>query len=441
MLKKQIYAVILMHVAAFALLLLKTLDDGSPDAQILIIGAASLILLLLTPFLMKKIYPGAYTLMFNCMLFLLDIGFIMICRLDRSLALRQLVFCSTGFLVMFIMPLFLKFFPELEKAKYFYLVFGLGLLCATFVIGIEEFGSKNWISIAGVSFQPSELVKLAFVLYLASALRGQLDSGTTVDGGKVSNMTNSLIQCAIAAVFVGILALQNDFGGSLVFFMTFMVILYTATGNLLLVSLGLGGASIFVFILFKIGAQAISHIDTRVIAWLDPWSDPADKGYQITQSLFAIGTWGPLGSGLCRGMPERVPVVARDFIFAAISEEFGSVFAVLLIMVYIMFIYGGFHIASKCRKPFHLLVVTGLTGMLAFQVFIIIGGVTKLIPLTGITLPFISYGGSSVFICVIMAGLIQWIYRESVWFEREFGRNHEEVTDNDSDVNIPYPKS
>jgi cell division protein FtsW (lipid II flippase) len=239
------------------------------------------------------------------------------------------------------------------------------------------------------------------VFYLASVFRKKL---------KFKQM---LLPIAAGALYVLILVLQTDLGGALIFFMTFMVMLYVATGSELLFIAGMGAMSTASVLAYRL----FSHVRVRVAIWQNPWADVYDTGNQIVQALFAIGTWGLLGSGLTLGYPGYVPVIARDSIFAAVCEEMGSLFGMGLIGVYLMVFYRGAHIALRCKRKYYSLLAVGFTAMMAFQTFLIIGGTIKLIPLTGVTLPFVSYGGSSALVSSLMIGIIQWIfmyYREDM---------------------------
>jgi cell division protein FtsW (lipid II flippase) len=188
--------------------------------------------------------------------------------------------------------------------------------------------------------------------------------------------------------------------------MSFMVMLYISTGNAFMFFGGMASFSAASVVAYNMFA----HVRVRVLAWSDPWSHINLEGYQITQSLFAIGTYGFIGIGLTRVIAINIPDVQTDFIFAAICEEFGGIFAIGLIGVYIMIFYRGSHIALRCEKRYYSLLAAGFTSMLAFQTFVILGGVTKFIPMTGVTLPFISYGGSSIVVSILMMGILQWVY-------------------------------
>ena len=183
-----------------------------------------------------------------------------------------------------------------------------------------------------------------------------------------------------------------------------MLLLYITTSNFLLLLAGFGGMGLASLLAYKL----FGHVRVRVSTWIDPWKDAGDTGYQITQSLFAITTWGFLGSGLTRGMPGKIPVVERDFIFSAVCEEMGAVFAMGIVCIYMLLFLRGMFIAVRAKRRFYSMLAAGIVIMFSFQTFLIIGGVIKLIPLTGVTLPFVSYGGSSVLVSVGLMGLLQW---------------------------------
>ncbi len=261
-----------------------------------------------------------------------------------------------------------------------------------FIFGNEENGSLNWIKIKGIGFQPSEIVKFLFLLYIACVFRKPLD------------FKKLCIVTGFAAFIVLCLVIQKDLGGALIFFVTYMLLLYITTSNILLLASGFGAMALASLLAYKL----FGHVRVRVSTWLDPWADAGDTGYQITQSLFAITTWGFLGSGLTRGMPGKIPVVERDFIFAAICDEMGTIFGMGIVCIYMLLFLRGMFIAVRAKRRFYSILSAGIVIMFSFQTFIIIGGVTKLIPLTGVTLPFVSYGGSSVLVSVALMGLLQW---------------------------------
>jgi cell division protein FtsW (lipid II flippase) len=334
-------------------------------------------------------------LIWNATTFLLDVGLIILYRINPVLAKRQFVWFILALIVALLLPVLLKIISKFEYLEILYLIVGWTLLIATFKFGGKKNGATNWIMLPnGYGFQPSEIVKFLFIFYLACVFR------------KKTSKTKFLFCGAMAAGYVIVLVLQKDLGGALIFFMTYMVMMYISTHNEWLFLGGMGAASVASSLAYRV----FPHIRVRVQAWMNPWGDIDKGGYQIVQSLFAIGTWGFLGSGLTLGYPNYVPVVESDFIFAAICEEFGSAFGIGIIGVFIVIFYRGVNIALRCNRRFYSLISAGITNMLAFQTFLILGGVTKLIPLTGVTLPFISNGGSSILVSVTMIAFLQWIY-------------------------------
>ena len=344
--------------------------------------------------LYQNIYKGLSRLVLNNMMLCLMIGFIMQIRLNLADGLKQLLMGSVAMAVCLLVPYLIERFSVWEKLAIPYVIAGLLLLVLVFVIGVEHYGAKNWIVIGGFELQPSEFVKIIYVFFIASMLSRRTDFKWCV------------LVTILAAAHVGILVLEKDLGGALIYFFTYLMMLYVATGRwqYILAGLGLGaGAAVVAYKLF-------SHIQIRVMAWRDPWSHINNEGYQICRSLFAIGTGGIMGMGLGQGLPESVPVVESDFIFSAISEELGVVFALCLILVYISSFIMFINIALKMKNQFYKLCAFGLGVVVMFQVFICIGGATKFIPSTGVTLPLISYGGSSLIATVIIFAVIQGMY-------------------------------
>ncbi len=395
----QRVTIVFFHITAF-LILAYIPDTFSFNPMVLVIGVGALILFFAAQIGIDKFYKGSCPLIWNGMIFLMDTGLIMLTRLGRlpkigeGLSQKQLIWYFVGFCAIFAMPLFLKIVPKFEKLEYIYLFSGLALLLTPFLIGKEEFGAFNWIKIGSMNLQPSEIVKFLFVFYLASVFRKKL------------SFKQIIFPSAMAALYVLILVLQKDLGGALIFFMTYVVMMYVSTGSEILFASAMGSATIASIFAYKLFA----HVRVRVAIWQDPWKDVYNTGTQIVQALFAIGTWGLLGSGLTRGFPGYVPVVARDSIFAAICEEMGSIFGMGIIGIYIMIFYRGAHIALRCKRRYYSVLAVGFTAMMAFQTFLILGGTIKLIPLTGVTLPFISYGGSSILVSAMMIGILQWVF-------------------------------
>lgn len=394
----QRICIILMHITAFLILSYKP-GTFSFDINILALGSAGLVFLVYVNYASAKIYKKSCPLIWNGMLFLLDVSLIMLQRLNPNLAIKQFIWMTLGFTLTLSIPFIFKLIPRFEIFEKLYILFAYILILSTLIFGKEEYGSLNWIKIGPIGFQPSEIVKFLFIFYLASVFRKKVELRQLIETGVLS------------AGIVLLLVIQKDLGGALIFFITYMMMLYIATSNEILFFSGMGCACIAAVLAYKL----FSHVRVRVSAWHNPWRDIDSGGYQIVQSLFAITTWGFLGSGLGRGMPFKIPVVSKDFIFAAICEEFGTLFGIGIILIFVMLLLRGIIIALNCNRRYYSLLAIGVIIMFAFQAFLIIGGVIKLIPLTGVTLPFISYGGSSVLVSILMIGLLQWV---NVYYEK-----------------------
>ena len=280
--------------------------------------------------------------------------------------------------------------------KYFYLVLLVMTMGLPFVFGDTIYGATNWVSIGPLSFQPSEIGKVALVLFLAATLS---------DGERLKQGYRGLIFPGIVLLCaLGCLVLQRDLGAVLLYYLTALLMMLVATQSLVIPGLGLlAGAlgSVLGYFLF-------GHVRVRVEAWLNPWADINGKGYQVVQGLFAMGTWGWLGSGLTRGTPNKIPMNISDYIFAAVCEEFGNLIGVVILLCYLGIILLCLQVAFRYSHAFYRLVIVGIASLFGLQVFIIIGGVLKLIPLTGITTPFMSAGGTSIIVSMGMIGLITY---------------------------------
>lgn len=388
--------IILMHTTAF-LILAYNKETHFFDISTLLFAAVSFVFILLAVKLLDRFYYEGCPLIWTGMLFLMDVSLIMLQRVEPSLAHRQLVWMMIGLAGMLLLPIFFRIIPRFEVFEWAYIIACYGLLLCTRFFGISRGGSTNWLAIGPedyqITFQPSEIAKFLFVFYLASVFRKRVEWKQFLTTGFLS------------AGLVLLLVLQKDLGSALIFFMTYMVMLYIATSNEALFLLGMGAASGAAAVAYKL----FSHVRVRVAAWQNPWADIDKGGYQIVNSLFAITTWGLLGSGLTKGMPKSIPVVESDMIFAAICEEFGAIFGMGIIGIFIMILYRGVRIALDCNRRYYSILAIGVTTLISFQAFIILGGVIKLIPLTGVTLPLVSYGGSSVLVSLMMLGLLQWV--------------------------------
>lgn len=336
-----------------------------------------------------------------------SIGIIMQTRIDSDNGIRQMKLYLVGVVCFFITIIVYKIFHKYwNKLLIFYFSLSMLSFIATAIFGTVRNGSKNWIIINGISIQPSEFVRILFVLSLAAVLtNGRIKKTDNSCDDKSLKRLRLGMTAAVAYINAGCLLLQREWGIAVLFFAIYLSYLFIYgesklffAGNVL-AAIGAGA----------IGVTFMSHIQVRVSTWLDPFADVTGKGYQIVQSMFAIAAGGFSGSGIGNGSPYFIPIVSSDFIFSAICEEMGILGGIAVLLLYFVLVYRGFKIALSSTNPFNKAVSIGLSVMLGVQTFIIVGGVVKLIPLTGITLPFISYGGSSMITTFIALGILQSI--------------------------------
>jgi cell division protein FtsW (lipid II flippase) len=401
--KRPITLIVLADIMAFALLYFYKKPF---DWYILLAGLLVISLICFTYLIIVKKGLGDEYL-FLIVAMLASLGFAMLYRLDQDLGFKQIIWFAGGivlFFVSYIIFLKIKFW---DKLMLYYVLAALMLFMMTQIFGQSIKGSTNWIVIAGYSFQPSELIKIIFILALACFFKKAdqfIFKGVRMEFPK-DTIKGKLIISFISYSFIGFLILQRDWGSALLFFMIYFSMIYIFEKSVIFLVINvasaiIGGTGGFFF---------LHHIKVRFDTWIDPWSDIAGKGYQITQSLFAIATGGFFGTGIGMGRPDLIPEVNTDFIFSAICEEMGIFGGVAVILLYFILAYRGFKISLSVNDMFKKTVALGITAMFGFQTFIIIGGVIKLIPLTGITLPFVSYGGSSLTTSFIALGILQAI--------------------------------
>lgn len=390
---KQSMAMFLLHILGYLIIYLKEGDEKA-KTMILAFYLAQVVFFLCYTFLYRLFYRNVSRILVNNACMLLCVSFMIMTRISFSRAVRQFVIVAVAAVVTWVIPFIIDRVWQLSRIPWVYGVIGLILLLAVCVLGNTSFGAQLSINIGSFSFQPSEFVKISFVFFVATMFYHSTDVKTV------------LVTTGVAAIHVLILVLSKDLGGALIFFITYLLMLFIATSNwFYLLAGGAGGlaASLLAYQLF-------SHVRTRVTAWVNPWADIEGKGYQIAQSLFAIGTGGWFGMGLYQGMPYKIPVVEKDFIFAAISEELGGIFALCVILICLGCFLQFMMIATKMKAMFYKLIAFGLGIVYISQVFLTIGGVIKFIPSTGVTLPFVSYGGSSILSTFIIFNIIQGLY-------------------------------
>ena len=378
-----------IHLTCFLVLWVK-----SGGIEYVIFYLCQVLVFLLTGLAYRKIYPNLSEAVFQNMRFLLMIGIVMITRLSFEMGVRQFVFMTVSLVICLAVPFVIERFRYLKSLGWLYGLAGLLMLTVVYFFGLDNLGAINSLKVGPIYVQPSEFVKLLYVFMAGTLL------------AKKRDIRHILLVSLLAVGHVALLVLERDLGGAAIFAVTYIVMLYGATVNPVWLFTGfLAGCAAF-------GAayQIFPHVRIRVTAWLDPWTYIDSSGYQITQSLFAIGTGGWFGMGLGSGLPDSVPVIETDFIFSGIAEEFGLIFAACLVFIclncFILFITISDRLKDSCYK----MVTLGYASIYGFQLFLNIGGVTKFIPLTGVTLPLVSYGGSSLVSTIAMFGIIQGMY-------------------------------
>ncbi len=346
---------------------------------------------------------------------LCGIGFIMISRLNHHLARTQAVWTGVG-VACFVATLAVVRRPRaLERYRYTFALLGFALLVLPLAPGIGATinGARLWVHLGPVNFEPNEIAKVLLVVFFASYLadkRELLSAGSRRIGRMMVPDPKHLLPLVLAWGFsLIIMAGQGDLGSSMLFFAVFVGMLYVATER----SAYLIGAAGLFAVASVFAYNAVGHVQVRVSTWINPWPVAQGKGYQLIQSLFAFGSGGFGGTGLGLGSPQKIPNAATDFVFAAVGEELGLLGTVAVIIAFLIVVGAGFRIAVSSDRPFTKLFATGLTGLIGIQAFVIIGGVTRLIPLTGITLPFVSYGGSSLVANFVLVALLLRISDEA----------------------------
>lgn len=363
------------------------------DYNYLVLCGAQLVYFLVIMYVYNMLYPRASKLLVNNMCMLMAIGFVMIARLNFDKCVKQLMIAAAGTILTFFIPFVLKKVRSFRSMGWLYCIAGLAMLVAVLFCN-KVFGANLVLTIGPVSVQPAEFVKILYVMFIASMFNKSTSFGRVV------------VVTIIAALHVIILVLSTDLGAALIFFVVYLMMLYTATRRFGYVVAGTVSGSAAAVVAYKL----FNHVRQRVQIWKDPWSTIESTGFQICQSLFAIGMGSWFGYGLGQGLPDKIPVAEKDFMFSAITEEFGAIFSVAMLLICLNNLILMMNIASRCKTLFYRLVAVGLGVTYGFQVFLTVGGAMKLIPMTGVTLPFVSYGGSSIVSSLIMFALINGMY-------------------------------
>jgi cell division protein FtsW (lipid II flippase) len=371
----------------------------------------------------RRLAPGADSILLPLGGLLNGIGYVFIARLDPDLAALQAVWTAFGIGAFVGTLVLVRRMRDLERYRYTFALIGIGLLLMPLlpVLGRNINGSRLWVRFGTVTFQPGEFAKIVLCIFFASYLveKRELLSEALHRVGAVFVPDLKHFGPVVLAwgVSLVIMIAERDLGSSLLFFALFVAMLWVATGRGAYLAIGatLFGAGAW------IAWASFAHVKDRITIWLDPWETATGSGYQIVQALFAFAAGGLAGTNLAQGSPQRIPAVTTDFIFAAIGEELGLFGSTAVVIALLLMVGTGIRIALRAEPPFEKLLATGLTTILAVQSFVILGGVTRLVPLTGITLPFVSYGGSSLLANYVLLALLLRISDDQA------GREHAEA--------------
>jgi peptidoglycan glycosyltransferase len=406
-------AVIIMS-GGYVLLLLAEKPDLPPDLWLFLVVVLGLYLV--AHLAVRRFAPRADPTLLPIAALLNGIGFITISRLDRDLARVQAGWTAVAVIAFVVVLVVVRHIRTLERYRYTFLLIGVAALVLPLLPGVgrEINGARLWVRVGPLNFQPGEAAKVLLVIFFAAYLvdkRELLRSGTRRFLGMTLPDPKHLGPLLLAWSFsILVMVRQKDLGSSLLFFAVFAAMLYIATER--------GSYLIVAFAMFVAGAvvayQFFQHVQDRVGAWIDPWSVARTTGFQIVQSMYALGSGGFAGTGLGLGSPQKIPNASTDFVFSAIGEELGLIGTIAICILFLLFVGSGLRIAVQADRPFSKLFAAGLTTIVGVQTFVIIGGVIRVIPLTGVTLPFISYGGSSLVANFVIVALLLRISDETV---------------------------
>jgi cell division protein FtsW (lipid II flippase) len=383
-------------------------ERASLPADLAPFFVAALALAVVAHLAVRRLAPRADGTLLGVAVLLNGIGYVTIARLDPDLARYQSLWTALSVAVFVATLALVRRVRDLERYRYTFALVGVIALLLPVLPGLgrEINGARLWIRLGSLNFQPGEAAKILLVVFLAGYLveKRELLSVATFRLGPLLLPDPRHLGPLVAAWGFSMLVMvrEKDLGSSLLFFAVFLAMIYMATGRA--AYLGIGGG------LFALGAlvayAVFGHVHDRVTTWIDPWPVASGLGFQLVQGLFAFGTGGFAGTGLGLGSPDKIPNASTDFVFAAVGEELGLLGTTAVLVLYLLMVGTGLRIALRANQPFLKLLAAGLTTILGIQTFIILGGVTRLIPLTGITLPFVSYGGSSLVANFVLLALL-----------------------------------
>ncbi|MCU1499634.1 MAG: putative FtsW/RodA/SpoVE family cell cycle protein [Acidimicrobiales bacterium] len=353
----------------------------------------------------RRLAPEADGLLLPLVAVLNGIGYVFIARLKPDLAALQATWTAVGVVAFVATLVVVRRSRDLERYRYTFLFVGLVLLVLPMVpgIGVAFRGARIWVAVGPISFQPGEFAKLAFALFFASYLVEKRELLSMATWPRVRPVLPDLKHLGPVLLAWGmailVMTAQKDLGSSLLFFFLFMAMLWVATGRL---AYPVGGAALFGAAAYGSWTQ-FGHVKRRVTQWLNPWTDVEG---QLVQTWYALAWGGVAGTGIGLGRPDKIPVVESDFIFAAIGEELGLLGGTAILISYLLIIGAGLRIAVQSDHAFDKLLAAGLTALIGMQAFVILAGVIRVLPLTGVVLPFVSYGGSALVANYVLLALL-----------------------------------
>jgi cell division protein FtsW (lipid II flippase) len=387
---------------------LSLVNDGKILWDHLYAPVTWLALLAVAALLLRRVSPYHDPLLLPVYGLLTGWGLVLLDRLAPNFLDRQVLWLALATAAMLAVAILPRNLRILRRYRYTWLFFGILLLAATLVYGVNPSGqgATLWLQVpflGRIFFQPSELLKLLLVVFLASYLD---ERQHLIELGGERGAAGVLAFLAPLAAMWGfcivVLIWQQDLGAATLFFIVFLALIYLATGDWRYIA---GGVALLL-LAGVLGYVAFDVVALRIDTWLNPWPEFDTRGFQIVQSLYAVASGGVIGAGVGQGFPTFVPVVHSDFAFAAIAEEWGLIGSLTVVACFALLAYRGLKIASTARRQFRIYLAAGITVVFCAQVFLITGGVTKLLPLTGVTLVFVSYGGSSLLMSSVMIGLL-----------------------------------
>ncbi|WP_051227055.1 FtsW/RodA/SpoVE family cell cycle protein [Butyrivibrio sp. MC2013] len=389
--RKPVY--VILTVLLFTILILSFIQIlvNNRDISMLLYGIFTAVIVMLLISLFPLVFPDCNRMVLYNAAFLLQTSFIVLVRINQAKGIRQMIIAAASILVSFLVCQIYYKFPIFSRIGFVYGALGVSMLLAVRVIGSMTNGSYLSVTLMGLTFQPSEFAKIMLILFLACTLSGRTD------------ILSVGVCFAVTFVYMLVLLASRDLGASAILFVICLCVVYLATEKIryLLAGLALGGAgSVLAYFFF-------SHVRRRFTAWIDPWTNIDGSGYQLTQSLFGISSGGFWGTGLFKGDPSAIPYVEDDFIFSAVANEFGIIYAVSMVCICLGIFLMMLLETARLRDKWSGLLDTGIGISFIFQTFLTVGGGSRFIPLTGVTLPLVSYGGSSIMTSMIMIGLFQ----------------------------------